>query len=96
MGERPKLLQGRTTFCSGIVVWGRGQMEVELARTTLEALIFLHPIHSCCCFFLFEYYFEFLICENKKNKRKTFGGRLLFFKNVKHFISDEKDNADMF
>lgn len=39
-----------TLVLLGVLVWGKGDIEVRVARTALETIPFLDPTHICCYF----------------------------------------------
>ena len=64
---------------SEIAVWRSEKIEVELAKTTIETMLFLDSTHiffsEIKCKII---YLQFLVCENKKSLIKMFEERLIF------------------
>ena len=64
---------------SEIAVWRSEKIEVELAKTTIETMLFLDSTHIFFSEIKFKIiYLQFLVCENKKSLIKMFEERLIF------------------
>ena len=88
---------------SEIAVWRSEKIEVELAKTTIETMLFLNSTHIFFSEIKFKIiYLQFLVCENKKCLIKMFED-YFFYSNFSReayvFPNNEqhlKDNVNLF